>query len=252
MPEVREGLCFSNDAQNMEAAQNVVQSIRLPSARFLQHLATTLVLGLLLIIACIIYFMTLLHHGDEASALSGFIPPDPIKTVLLLPQTPLGENVLPAFPKKLGRKDVVEGWRYFVEEKPLQHLQIKERDGRATLNFTHDQFLKLEVESPLLALGSPEFKALRLNSRVRRSENFNGTVMANIAFLAKKEDGSFEALATSSFEVRNTRGEPAGAMSVNRKVPVAKRTTHIKLSLVTTFKGSLEVEQPLLSGEKDD
>jgi predicted phosphodiesterase len=252
MPEVREGLCFSNDAQNMEAAQNVVQSIRLPSARFLQHLATTLILGLLLIIAGIIYVMMLLHHDDESMALSGFIPPEPIKTVLLLPQTPLGENVLPAFPKKLGRKDVVEGWRYFVEEKPLQHLQIKERDGRSTLSFTHDQFLKLEVESPLLALGSPEFKALRINSRVRRSENFNGTVMANIAFLAKKEDGSFEALATSSFEVRNTRGEPAGAMSVNRKVAIAKRTTHIKFSLTTTFKGSLEMEQPLLSGEKDD
>jgi hypothetical protein len=52
--------------------------------------------------------------------------------------------------------------------------------------------------------------------------------------------------------VRNTRGEPTGAMSVNRKISLTKRTTHVKFSLTTTFKGSLEVEQPLLNGEKDD
>jgi hypothetical protein len=98
----------------------------------------------------------------------------------------------------------------------------------------------------------PELKALRISSRIRRSEDFNGTVMANISLLAKKEGGTFEALSTSSFEVRNTRGEPAGAISVNRKVSLTKRTTHVKFSLTTTFKGSLEIEPPLLTGEKDD
>jgi hypothetical protein len=101
-------------------------------------------------------------------------------------------------------------------------------------------------------LGVQKFKALRISSRIRRSENFNGTVMANIALLARKEDGTFESLSNSSFEVRNTRGEPTGAMSVNRKISLTKRTTHVKFSLTTTFKGSLEVEQPLLNGEKDD
>jgi predicted phosphodiesterase len=252
MPEVREGLSFSHNTQNMEAAQNVVQSIRLPSTRFLQRLATTLVLGLLLIIACIIYFMFQIHPVEESKEVSGFIPPRELPVVMILPQTPLDKNLLPLFPKELSRRDIVEGWRYSVEEKPLQHVQIKERDGRATLNFTHDQFLRLEVESPLIALGVQKFKALRISSRIRRSENFNGTVMANIALLARKEDGTFESLSNSSFEVRNARGEPTGAMSVNRKISLTKRTTHVKFSLTTTFKGSLEVEQPLLNGEKDD
>ncbi len=253
MPEVREGLCFSNDAQNMEAVQNVVHSIRLPSTRFLQRLAMTLVLGLLLIIACIIYVMFQLNQVDESKTLSGFIPPRQLPVVMILPQTPLDKNILPSFPKEINRRDVVEGWRYYVEEKPLQHLQLKERDGRSTLCFAHDQFLRLEVESPLLALGVPEVKALRISSRIRRSEDFNGTVMANISLLARrKEDGTFESLSTSSFEVRNSRGEPAGAMSVNRKISLTKRTTHVKFSLTTTFKGSLEIEQPLLTGEKDD
>jgi predicted phosphodiesterase len=252
IPEVREGLSFSNDAQNLEAAQNVVHSIRLPSARFLQGLATTLVLGLLLIIVAIIYVVLQLRPPDENKAFSGFIPAQPLPAVLVMPQIPLGQNLLPPLPKEVGKRGIVEGWRYYVEEKPLQHLEIKSQNGQPTLAFTHDQFLRLEVEAPVLALGSPEIKALRMNCRIWRPEQFNGTVMANLAFLAKKDDGTFEPLSTSSFEVRNTRGEPKGAMSVNRKIPLTKRTTHVRFSLTTTFKGSLEIEQPLLSGEKDD
>lgn len=252
MPEVREGVTFSNQAHDLEAAKDVIHSTKLPSTKFLQGLAMTLVLGLLLIAAIAVYLLRPPTQMDEAKTLSGFIPRRELPVLQTPPQAALDKNILPELPKALKDNSIVPGWRYYVEENPLQHVQIATRNGATTLCFTHDQFLRLEVESPFIALGSPDTKALRLRGRIRRSEDFNGTVMANLSMLAKKEDGTFEPLTTSSFEVRNTRGEPAGTLSLNRKVSLNKRTTHVKFSLVTTFKGMLDIEQPLLIGEKDD
>jgi predicted phosphodiesterase len=252
MPEVREGVTFSNQMDDLEAAKDVIPSMRLPSTKFLQGLAIMLVFGLLLIAATSIYLLTQSKQMNEEQTLSGFIPRRELPVLQVPPLATPDKNILPELPNALKETNVVPGWRYFVEEQPLQHVQIGTRNGKPTLCFTHDQFLRLEVESPLIALGTLDNKALRLRGRVRRSQDFTGTVMANLSMLAIKEDGTFEPLTTSSFEVRNTRGEPPGTMSLNRKVVLNKRTTHLKFSLASTFKGTLDIEQPLLTGEKDD
>jgi predicted phosphodiesterase len=252
LPEVREGVAFSNHPSEMEAAKDVIHSMRLPSTKFLQRLATTLVLGLLLITTIAVFMMMQINHDVEPKMTSGFIPAQELPVIQVPPPTSSDKNMLPVLPQSLSEKGVVPGWRYCVEDGPLQHVETGIRNGEITLCFSHDQFLRLEVATPLIALGSTSNQALRVRGRIRRSDNFNGSVMFNVSMLAKKEDGTFEPLMTSPFEVRNTRGEPVGALSLNRKVPINKRTTHIRFSIVTTFKGILDIEQPVLTGEKDD
>jgi predicted phosphodiesterase len=252
MPEVREGIIFSNHPSDMEAAKDVIHSMRLPSAKFLQRLATTLVLGLLLIATLAVYMMVQTHRDDEPMSFSGFIPARELAAIQAPPLTTPDKNILPALPKAIAENGIVPGWRYCVEEGPLQHVKTGLRSGETTLSFTHDQFLRLEVGAPLIVLGNSGLQMLRVRGRVRRSDNFNGTVRFNLLQLAKKDDGTLAPLMTDTFDVRDMRGEPEGAMSVNRKVTLAKRTTHIQFSLETTFKGTLDIEQPVLTGEKDD
>lgn len=183
---------------------------------------------------------------------SGFVPAQELPVIQAPPLTSSDNNMLPVLPQALSEKGVVPGWRYCVEDAPLQHVKTGIRKGEITLCFTHDQFLRLEVATPLIALGSSSNQALRVRGRIRRSDDFNGSVMFNVSMLAKKEDGVFEPLMTSPFEVRNTRGEPLGTLSLNRKVPLNKHATHIRFSIVTTFKGTLDIEQPVLTGDKDD
>lgn len=252
MPEVREGLTFSNQSSDLEAAKDVIPSMRLPSTKFLQGLATTLVLGLLLIATIAVYMMVNMHKEEETKTFSGFVPPQELAIVQAPAEVTPNINLLPELPKALAPEHVVPGWRYFVEEAPLQQVRIGMRNGETTLCFAHAQFLRLEVTAPIIALGNSNIAAVRVRGRVRRSDDFNGTILFNLAMLAKKEDGTYEALTTAPFEVRNSRGEPAGALSLNRKIPLLKRTTHIRFSIVTTFKGTLDIEQPVLTGEQDD
>ena len=252
MPEVREGIAFSSQASELEAAQDVVPSMRLPSTKFLQRLAMTLVLGLLFIVMIAVYWMVQTHQDEEPKTFSGFIPAREL-TVLQAPlPTSPNKNMLPALPQAITEKGIVQGWRYCVEDGPLQHVKTGIRNGETTLCFSHDQFLRLEVGAPLIALGNSNGQAIRVQGRIRRSDDFNGTAMFNVSQLAKKEDGPLEQLATSSFEVRDTRGETTGGLSLNRKIPLNKRTTHIRFAIVTTFKGTLDIEQPRLMEEKND
>lgn len=252
MPEVREGLAFSNQPSEMEAAKDVIHSMRLPSTKFLQRLATTLVLGLLLITSIAVYMMVHINHDVEPKTTSGFIPVQELPVLQSPPLSSSDKNMLPVLPQALSENGVVPGWRYCVEDGPLQHVKTGIRNGETTLCFSHAQFLRLEIATPLIALGSASNQALRVRGRIRRSGDFNGSVMFNVSMLAQKEDGTFEPLMACPFEVRNTRGEPEGAQSLNRKVPPNKRATHIRFSLVTTFKGTLDIEQPVLTEDKDD
>jgi hypothetical protein len=252
MPEVREGITFSNHPSDMEAAKDVIHSMRLPSAKFLQGLATTLVLGLLLIATLAVYMMVQTHKDDDPKSFSGFIPGRELAAIQAPPLTTPDKNMLPALPKAIAENNVVPGWRYRVEEGPLQHVKTGLRSGETSLSFTHDQFLRLEVGAPLIVLGDSGIQVVRVKGRVRRSDDFNGTVLFKLTMLAKKEDGTLEQLKIETFEVSDKRGEPLGAMSMSRKVTLAKRTTHIRFSLETTFKGTLDIEQPVLTGEKDD
>jgi hypothetical protein len=192
------------------------------------------------------------NRDDEPKSFSGFIPARELAAIHAPPLTTPEKNILPPLPTAIADNNVVPGWRYCVEEGPLQHVKTGLRSGETSLSFTHDQFLRLELGAPLIVLGNSEIQVLRVRGRVRRSDDFNGTVLFNITMLAKKEDGTLEPLKTEPIEVRNTRGEPLGTMSLTRKVPLAKRTTHVRFSIVTTFKGTLDIEQPVLTGEKDD
>jgi len=252
MPEVREGIAFSNKLSDLEAAKDVTPSMRLPSTRFLQGLAMSLVLGLLLILTVAVFMWMQIQKEVEPKTVTGFIPAQELP-VVQAPVASLQEsNLLPALPQTITPEGMVPGWRYRVEEGPLQHVSTGLRSGAITTCFTHDQFLRLEFSSPFIALSGPDNQAMRIRSRVRRSDDFNGTVGVTLFMLTKKEDGTYEPLKTSSFDVRDSRGEPAGALSLNRKITLAKRATHIQFSIVTTFKGTLDIEQPVLIGEKDD
>jgi len=252
MPEVREGITFSNQSSELEAAQNVIPSMRLPSTKFLQRLAMTLVLGLLLIVTVAVYWMLQTRPDEEPKAFSGFIPARELSLLQAPPLTSSNINMLPVLPQAIAENGVVPGWRYCVEDGPLQHVKTGMRNGETTLCFSHDQFLRLEVAAPLIARESSSNQILRVRGRIRRSTDFNGTVMFTVSQFDKKEDGALEQLKTDPFEVRDSRGEPKGALSLNRKIPLNKRTTHIRFSIVTTFKGTLDIEQPVLTGEKDD
>ncbi len=252
MPEVREGITFSNQPAELEAARDVIPSMRLPSTKFLQRLAMTLVLGLLLIATVAVYWMVQTRQDEEPKAFSGFIPARELPALQAPPLISSDKNMLPPFPQAIAENGVVPGWRYCVEDGALQHVKTGLRNGETTLCFSHDQFLRLEVSAPLIVRESSSNQALRVQGRIRRSNDFNGTVMFNVCLLARREDGTHEPLATSAFEVRNTRGETTGGLSLNRKIPLNKRVTHIRFSIVTTFKGTLDIEQPMLTGEKDD
>ncbi|MEI6644396.1 MAG: hypothetical protein WCP12_00005, partial [bacterium] len=252
MPEVREGIAFSNQPSELEAAQNVTPSMRLPSTKFLQRLAMTLVLGLLFIVAVAMYWMVQTHQEAEPKTFSGFIPALELAVLQASPLTSPDKNLLPDLPQTITPNGVVPGWRYGVEDSASQHVRTGLWDGKTTLCFSHDQFLRLEIGAPLMALGNFDVQAIYIKGRIRRSDDFNGTVMFNVSQFVKKEDGSHEQLKTDPFAVRDPRGEPKGTLSLNRKVDIKKRTTHIQFAIVTTFKGTLEIEQPTLTREKND
>jgi predicted phosphodiesterase len=252
MPEVLEGMTFSNQPSELEAAQNVIPSMRLPSTMFLQRLAMTLVLGLLFIVAVAVYWMVQTHQDEEPKTFSGFIPARELAVLQASSMVSPDKNMLPALPQAIAENRVVPGWRYGIEDSASQHVRTGLWNGKTTLCFSHDQFLRLEVAAPLIELGNPDIPSLYLRGRIRRSDDFNGTVIFNISQFAKKEDGSPEQLKTDPFEVRDPRGEPKGVLNLNRKIDIKKRTTHIQFSIVTTFKGTLDIEQPMLTRKKND
>ena len=265
IPELRERLSFAKPLAEHQYAQRVRQEARGSSRRLVWILILIGVVGFANLISVALHHRQMRQLQLQPSAMRPDYELEPIRAYPLVPPD---RNLLPALPpvytdgrtvrnSKDGRHlpnavdadGHIVGWRYGMSDKAVQTTAINDHDGTAVLYVMHAaRPAKFSLESPLITLTGTQLQAVRMRGRVWRSGNFDGTVMFQLVTYAEKPDGTLEH-AVSGFEVRNTRGEPPGALSISRKIEFPKRVTHLRFRIETTFKGVLEIEQPVLTAE---
>jgi len=245
IPELRERLSFAKPLAEHQYAQRVRQEARISSRRLLWFLILLGLLGLAVQIPLALY-----QRQAKISQPSAVLVPDYEMTPLnAYPLSPPDRNLLPAFPSALGADGRIAGWRYGASDLRQQLVAMGQREGAAVLRITHGNSAQWTLESPLITLTGTQMQSVRMRGRVWRGNDFEGTVIFQLVTYAEKPDGALEQVAVNGFEVRDTRGEPPGAFSLNRKIEFPKRVTHLRFRIETTFKGVLEIEQPVLTAE---
>ena len=258
IPALRERLSFAKPLAQHQHAQQVKQEARIFSPRFVRMIVTLVVLGVLGIAGGVVWTALLLRQMEiQSSQSSAMTVPDyELEPIHAYPLVPPDKNLLPAFPEIYGPVENGErilGWRYSTSDtKRLTELFHNLDCGTAKplLQIEHSDSSRFTLESPLIVLAGTQIQSVRMRGRVWRDEAFDGTVMFLLVTYAEKEDGTLEQVAVHSFEPRNTKGEKQGAFSLSRKIDFPKRVTHLRFRVEATFKGMLEIEQPVLTAEQ--
>ena len=204
---------------------------------------TGIVLGLFVAVALILAFWAGRSDADVAYAIE--IPPYELTTAPIYPLSPPDKNFLPPWPTVLDADGRLNGWRYAFEDKNRQRLGTGLRDREMTLMVTHDQRQKVRVESALINLAGTEIKAVRVRVRIRKGEEFEGTLRVSVDLYAAQENGDYALLRRTPFEL-SRKGRDDAVVEVNRKVPLLKKTTHLRFSVGGEFAGRIEVLPPYL------
>ena len=179
------------------------------------------------------------------------VPAFDLPSLAAYPLTPPDKNLLPPLPVDLNPEGRLEGWRYAFEDRSKQTFSVGLRDAATTLRITNRGARKAQLESPLINLAGTDIRALRLRGKIRKSDDFSGTAFYQLIAYTTRPDGTQEQSKIDSFEVRDARrkdGTPSAA--VNRKIALAKKMTHVRFRIETSFDGTLEISQPILTDDK--
>jgi len=180
------------------------------------------------------------------------VPSHGLEPLSAYPLVPPDRNLLPTFPVNwnFAANNLLPGWRCRVSGRNLWDMGTVSHNGATWLGIILVDLRLFALESPLISLTGTQVQSVRMRGRVRRSEDFEGTVIFQLVTYSEKPDGTLEQVAVNGFEVRDTRGEEKDTFSINRKVELPKRVTHLRFRIETTFKGALYVEQPFLTAEQ--
>ena len=246
LPSLRETLSFSKPAPAGAHTQELREHVRVSPGKARKPLS--LVLGLA---AC-----AALAAGVAAFSAGRTLPPPALAVTVpafdlpscnAYPLTP-GKSLLPDLPAALGPDGRMEGWRYAFEDRTRQRFSTGLRDGAITLCIRHTAPCKVQLESPLINLAGTQLSALRLRGQIRKSDTFSGTVLYQLVTYATLPGGTLEQVATPSFDLRDSKRKSATpAASLNRKIELGKRVTHVRFRMEADFDGVLELEQPTLT-----
>jgi len=255
IPELRERLSFAKPLAEHQYAQRVRQTA---PKKLLWWIWSIVLIAVLLVFGAwlkkAITPTGYIFHSIQPLSASVMMPAHELDPIHAYPLIPPDRNLLPAFPSALGADGRIIGWRYELHDRQRQQVAMAlgttaQRKDVTVLRVTHSGNAQFRLESPLITLASTQLQAVRMQGRVRRDEGFDGMVIFQLMAYEEKADGTMEQVAVNGFEVRNIRGEPHGALSISRKVEFPKRVTHLRFRIETTFKGVLEIEQPVLTAE---
>lgn len=196
---------------------------------------------------------TLNRPAAPPDALGVMIPDFDLPTLIAYPLIPQDKNLLPSLPPAFTKGERIEGWRYAFESRSRQSFRNGLRDGAATLCISNAGTGKAQLESPLINLAGTNLRAVRLRGRIRRLENFSGTVFYQLVTYTTGPDGIPRPHKTEPFEMRGSKRKlsPPGAER-DVSIPLALQVTHLRFRIEASFSGVLEIEQPYLLAERKD
>ena len=85
---------------------------------------------------------------------------------------------------------------------------------------------------------------------VRKPERFEGTVFYQLVTYGTGPDGTPVPRKTEPFEMRTAKRKvstPAAERDV--RIPLTRQVTHVRFRIEAAFDGTLEIEQPQLTGD---
>jgi len=244
IPELRERLSFAKPLAEHQYAQRVRQEAR---PRRLRYFVLFAICSVLLWLVSVVQNV---YDTKARIAQSGvtLIPDRELETLNAYPLVPADRNLLPAFQAdwQLPIDGPLPGWRFRASGTQSWGMWTESRNGVVWLGMILGAFRQFTLESPLISLAGTQVQSVRMRGRVQKPD---GSVMFQLITYAEQEDGTLEQIAVNSFEPRDTRGEPSGTFSLNRKINIPVRTTHLRFCIETPRMYSFEIEQPVLTAE---
>lgn len=212
-----------------------------------------LAVGATLAIGLIAAAVIFIRPAARAESLSVTVPDFDLPTLIAYPIMPQDKNLLPGLPDTFTKGGRIEGWRYAFENKARQSFSNGLRDGAATLCINNKGPGRAQLESPLINLAGTNLRAVRLRGRIRRLDNFSGTVFYQLVTYTTGPDGIPRQQHTKQFELHGSKRKlsPPGAER-DVSIPLALQITHVRFRIDASFEGMLEIEQPYLLGERKD
>jgi predicted phosphodiesterase len=196
--------------------------------------------------------VTVFHARRSAplQTLAVSVPPFDLAALAAYPLTPPDKNLLPVLPPSLNPDGRLENWRYAFEDRRQQIFSTGLRDGATTLCINNATRCKAQLESPLIDLSGTGLRAVRLRGRIRKPEPFEGTVFYQLAVYSAGPDGAPAQNRVHPFEMRTPKRKlstPGADRDV--RIPIDKKTTHVRFRIDADFTGALEIEQPRLTAD---
>ncbi len=255
LPTLREKVSFSNKPS--------ADTDRLPPSsakncpwqdRHRKHSLPMAALLIAVVLAGLVAASWFLPFGKK-SALANHIPrlsvPDfELPAIAAYPLMPPDKNLLPPLPVSPSPPERFTNWRYALDNLAKQSFQNGLRDGASTLVVRHHGIQNFSMESPLINLDGISLKSLRLRGLLRKHDGFNGSVFYQVVTYTRGRDGEPRQHRTEPFEMRTARRKmspPGAERDVRIKIP--KAVSHARFRIEASFEGTLEIEQPHLTGE---
>ena len=192
-------------------------------------------------------------HAQRVAAqgpLAIAVPDFDLPSLNAYPLTPPDKSLLPALPASLSPDGRLAGWRYGFDDRTKQRFSTIQRDGALLLCVSNAGPCRVQLESPLINLAGTQLRALRLRGRIGKGESFSGTVFYQLVTLTTQPDDTLALGATHSFEVRDIkRKTPVQIASLSRRIDLGRNVSHVRFRIEAAFSGTLEIEQPQLTGD---
>jgi len=187
------------------------------------------------------------RHANGMTPLAFSVPSHDLPMLTAYPLTPPDKNLLPELPTMIAADGGLPGWRFSLDDRTRQGFGTGLRNGQITLKLHHSAACATRLESPLIRLAGTQLRSLRLSGRLLKSDAFAGTVFYQLVTYTTNAEGTPVRGSTFSFEMREKGKAQAGSLS--RKIDFGKNVTHVRFQIESSFCGSLEIEQPVLSAE---
>ena len=249
LPAVRERLSFAKPLTEAQHAKNVRQEASLTPAQWKRQIVLVLLCGLAAL--CVGAYVAWSHASRQVEqlAISMEFPAKEITLPMLnaYPLVPRQRNLLEPFPGQLDA-GVLPGWRYRINDRATQALSIALVNHEPLLHIAHQGVHEFCLLSPYITLTGTRLKSLRMVGRMQKGTGFDGAVSIACVAFVEQADGKLEQLATVQHEIRNAKSAlKDGIFSVNRKIDLPRRATHVRVELNGRFNGVCELFAPQLS-----
>ncbi len=159
------------------------------------------------------------------------------------------DNYLHALPSVINRDTGMQGWRYTLNDRRAQQLESGKTPDSIIIN--HLSRARFVLESPLIRIGECGLEHLRMQGRIRKLDNYHGTVSYQVQSYGTDAEGTLSNKKLDSIEVRGRTNEGQNVAAISRKIKLNRGTTHVRFRIVADFSGKVELRQPVLRGYND-